>query len=69
LSGSWDNTIKLWDVASGRVLRTFTEHSEDVRSVAFSPDGRTAASGSGKTIGLWDVTSGRLLWISAARPD
>ncbi|MEJ2118417.1 MAG: WD40 repeat domain-containing protein [Alphaproteobacteria bacterium] len=46
LSGSKDNTLKLWDVASGKELRTFTGHSNPVHSVAFSPDGRTALSGS-----------------------
>jgi WD40 repeat protein len=59
LSGSRDNTIKLWDVASGRELRTFTGHSGPVNSVAFSPDGRTILSGSrDRTLGLWDAVSG-----------
>ena len=55
-SGSWDKTIKLWDAASGRELRTLQGHTDGVDSVAFSPDGRTIASGSSdKTIKLWDV--------------
>ena len=61
-SGSDDNTIKLWDVASGRELRTLAGQTREVFSVVFSPDGRTLASGSGdKTIKLWDVASGREL--------
>jgi hypothetical protein len=44
LSGSWDDTLKLWDVATGRELRTFSGHSDKVASVAFSPDGRTAVA-------------------------
>ena len=45
-SSSWDNTIKLWDVARGSELRTFTGHSWIVHGVAFSPDGKLLASGS-----------------------
>ena len=47
-SGSVDNTIKLWEVATGRELRKLTSHSEMVKSVAFSPDGKTIASSSGE---------------------
>jgi len=62
LSGGWDWTLKLWDVASGRELHTFSGHDYDVNSVAFSPDGRTVLSGSeDKTLKLWDVASGREL--------
>jgi WD40 repeat protein len=57
-SGGTDNTIKLWSVASGQLLRAL---SEDSNSVAFSPDGRTLASGgSDNTIKFWDVVDGQL---------
>src|ERR1039458_6579369 len=47
---------------SGRLLHTLQGHSSDVESVAFSPDGRTLASGSkDHTIKLWDVANGQLL--------
>jgi WD40 repeat protein len=62
ISGSNDKTIKLWDVASGNLIRTFSGHSDAVFSVAFSPDGRQAISGSyDKTLKLWDVASGRVI--------
>ena len=39
---------------------TLEEHTSGVLSVAYSPDGKTLASGSGdKTIKLWDVTTGK----------
>jgi WD40 repeat protein len=60
LSGSADNTIKLWDVATGREIRRFAGHRSLVFSVSFAPDGRTALSGSAdKTLKLWDVATGR----------
>ena len=79
-SGSFDNTIKLWNVAGGNVLRTLQGQTEHVDSVAFSPDGRTLASGNqDNTVKLWDVASGQMLhtlqghsatvWPVAFRPD
>jgi WD40 repeat protein len=57
-----DQTIKLWDVATGAELRTLVGHSFFVLSVAFSPDSRIVASGSyDKTIKLWDVATGKEL--------
>ena len=46
-SGSEDDTIKLWDVATGS-LKGYTGRTRELRvnSVAFSPDGKTLASGS-----------------------
>ena len=61
-SGSTDDRVKLWDVASGECLLTLEGHSSDVNSVSFSPDGTKLASGSDdKTMKLWDVTSGECL--------
>jgi WD40 repeat protein len=48
-SGAKDNTIKIWDVASGRLLRTLYGHGSPVNALAVSPDGKILASGSGNT--------------------
>ncbi|MEM9266034.1 MAG: TIR domain-containing protein, partial [Cyanobacteria bacterium P01_F01_bin.13] len=59
VSGSSDNTIKLWDVETGEEIRSFNGHDDDVWSVGFSPDGKTLVSGSSdNTIKLWDVETG-----------
>jgi small GTP-binding protein len=61
-SGSGDNTVKLWEVASGKLLRTLEGHKKFVNSVMFDPTGQTLASGSGdSTVKLWEVASGKLL--------
>jgi WD40 repeat protein/uncharacterized caspase-like protein len=62
LSGGKDKTIKLWDAATGKELRSLEGHTGDVNSVAFSPDGKMIASGSqDKTIKLWDAATGKQL--------
>jgi WD40 repeat protein/serine/threonine protein kinase len=58
-SASWDQTIKIWDAASGRELHTLTGHDGHVFSVAFSPDGSRLASASrDRTIKIWDLARG-----------
>jgi WD40 repeat protein len=60
LSGSEDRTIRLWDIETGNLIRTFEGHRRAVTSVAISPDNRYALSGSEDgTIRLWDINKGK----------
>jgi WD40 repeat protein len=58
LSGG-GNTLNLWDIATGQLIRTFEAGS--VNSVAFSPDGARGLSGGGATLKLWDIATGQLI--------
>jgi guanine nucleotide-binding protein subunit beta-2-like 1 protein len=56
LSGSWDGTLRLWDINNGKCTRRFVGHTKDVLSVAFSADNRQVVSGSrDRTVKLWNV--------------
>jgi WD40 repeat protein len=53
--------IKLWDLTGGKLKQMWTGHKEDVKSLSFSPDGKTLASGGqDSTAKLWDVQTGKL---------
>jgi WD40 repeat protein/nucleoside phosphorylase len=64
LSAAGDNTLRLWDIASGECLRVFEGHAGWVTSAAFAPDGRSALSAADdKTLRLWDIASGECLQV------
>jgi WD40 repeat protein len=74
LTGSLDNTARLWDAETGQELRAFEGHEERVKAVAFSPDGARVLTGSAdKTARLWDISAipqGTIFDIACARlPD
>lgn len=56
LSGSWDSTLRLWDLTTGTTTRRFVGHTKDVLSVAFSADNRQIVSAArDHTIKLWNT--------------
>jgi len=57
LSGSSDNTMKLWNLSTGELIHSFEGYSSDVLSVAFSPDGERVLSGSDKEMTLWNLST------------
>jgi WD40 repeat protein/serine/threonine protein kinase len=80
VSGSGDNTLKVWDAETGQETLTLEGHTDPVMSVSFSPDGRRIASGSfDNTLKVWDVETGQEMltleghsgwvWSVAFSPD
>ena len=62
ISGSWDKTIKIWDIKSSECIRTLYGHTGSVNSIVVTQDGKTIISGSNdETIRLWDIKSGECL--------
>jgi WD40 repeat protein len=62
LTGSDDNTAKLWDAETGEQIRVFHGHSSTIKSVAFSPDAHRLLTGSwDRTAKLWDADTGQEL--------
>lgn len=59
VSGSWDKTIKIWNVETRYEIKTLAGHRGSVYSVTISPDGGCIASGSDdKTIKIWNAETG-----------
>jgi WD40 repeat protein/serine/threonine protein kinase len=74
LSGSADQTLRLWETTTGQCLRKLQGHTEWVTAVALSTDGRLALSGSAdRTLMVWHTASGKCLrslrehakWVTA----
>jgi WD40 repeat protein len=63
-TGGPDSVARLWEVKTGRLLRTFNGRKGWVSALAFTPDGKTLAGGgyySSASTCLWDVKTGKLL--------
>ncbi len=58
-NNSGENTLKLWDVITGKDLRRFDGYNESINSVAFSSDGKLAISAG--TLRVWELATGKVL--------
>ena len=77
ISASWDKSLRLWDLETGKTTKRFVGHTNDVLSVAFSPSNRQIVSGSrDRTVKLWNTLGeckstltdhGHTEWVSCTR--
>jgi WD40 repeat protein len=62
LSGSRDKTIKLWELATGRELRSYLGHTSTINDIAVSSDGKFFISScADETARMWNIESGELI--------
>ncbi|MEL4897735.1 WD40 repeat domain-containing protein [Crocosphaera sp. Alani8] len=61
ITASHDSTIKVWDLATGDLLDTWTGNRGRITSIALSPNGKVLASASNDGVRLWNTETGRLL--------
>lgn len=69
-SAGADRLVRLWDIETGRLLRSLRGHTHDIRSILYTPDGQTLATGSeDRTIRLWNAKTGEPTKLLFTRYD
>jgi WD40 repeat protein len=69
-SGGVDRLVRIWDIETGRLLRSLRGHTHDIRAAVYSPDGQTLITGSeDRTIRLWNPKTGEPLKLLFTRYD
>ncbi len=61
ITASDDNTVKLWELQTGRLIRTLVGHIDEVYAVCFFDDGKYIISADGELICVWQLSTGALL--------
>jgi WD40 repeat protein len=61
LTSGRDQSVKLWDVETGKLIKTYTGTTNNVEAVAFSSDGKRFLAGENKLVHLFDTESGKIL--------
>jgi WD40 repeat protein len=70
-TGGIDGTIRLWNLATGKLVRALIGHDSYVHGLAFSPAGKYLASGGAwdRTARIWEVETGRPVKVLTGHPD
>jgi WD40 repeat protein len=61
ISGSVDNTIKIWNLRTGQLKRTLTGHTGVVNYLSVTPDGKYIVSAESKNVRIWNLLTGALI--------
>ena len=70
VSGSWDCTLRVWDLQNGQSVRTLEGHKGWVNAVTLTPDGSSAISAASDcTLRVWDLTTGRSMHTLKGHTD
>lgn len=69
LGSGTDNTIKMWDLATGKEILTFKEQPKPVLSFAFSSNGKLLVSGGGGNIRMWNLATGQQIPVLKEHSD
>ena len=56
-SGLYDNTVRVWEVGSGRLVRTLAGHAGSIRALASLPGGLVASGSFDNTVAVWRVAN------------
>lgn len=69
-SCGYDRSIKLWDTASAKLVRTLQDHSDTIYGLAFSPDGQLLASAAAdRAVKIWEIGTGKRLYTLGESTD